>query len=180
LGNLLAGARDAASAASGASIAPDVWRKIVGDRVADVTRAGRLRDGTLNVQTKSHVWAQELSLLSEDILERLRAAGLNVQRVRFYAQKLESMPAEAPRKAPPPPAPLPAELRARLESIEDPELRSIIAEAAAHSLARQQRTTPTQQSSTNPRSAARQSDRPGPADADSHGASPSSRGVKRD
>jgi hypothetical protein len=88
----------------------------------------------LTVRVPSATWAQELSLLSGVVLERLQAAGHNVTRMRFQVHATRSAP-ERPvtvvRRAP-----LPPSLRDSLEQIEDPELRRSIAEAAAYALGR--------------------------------------------
>jgi lipopolysaccharide export system ATP-binding protein len=43
------------------------WRDIVGERVARRTVPGKIEDGVLVVGVESPVWAQELSLLSEEV-----------------------------------------------------------------------------------------------------------------
>lgn len=51
------------------------WANIVGSQVASATQVVAVRNGsTLVVRTKSHVWANELSLLKTDILRRLNNA----------------------------------------------------------------------------------------------------------
>ena len=110
------------------------WRRAVGDRLAQKTHPERIADGILTVRVPSSTWAQELSLLSEVVLQRLGAAGHRVQKLRFQVG--------TGRVAPDPPvtvvrrAPLPAWLLATLARIDDPELRDAIAEAASLNLAR--------------------------------------------
>ena len=111
------------------------WQNAVGARLAQRTHPERLSDGVLVVRVPSSTWAQELSLLSAVVVDRLRAAGHPVVQLRF------SVGASV---APPEPPPivvrrvaLPAALEASLARIEDPELRRLIAEAAAYGLARQ-------------------------------------------
>jgi len=139
VGTLLDGSAEAASRASGASMGLDLWRRIVGARIAERTRPGRLRAGTLNVGVASAVWAHELSFFTEQIIGRAKESGLDVKSVRFYVTPMDSV-AAARRRAPPAPAvPLPDELRVRLQAVEDPELRSAIADAARHWLAVEER-----------------------------------------
>jgi hypothetical protein len=111
------------------------WQRAVGARLAQKTLPERLSDGLLTVRVPSSAWAQELSLLSEVVAERLRAAGHGVQRLRFQVHA-------TPQAAEPPlttvrRAELPARLQESLAQVEDPDLRRAIAEAAAYSLARQ-------------------------------------------
>jgi hypothetical protein len=135
VGTLLDGSAQAAARASGASIGPTLWRRIVGARIAERTRPGRLRAGTLNVGVASAVWAHELSFFTEQIIVRAKESGLDVKSVRFYVTPMDSATA-ARRHAPPAPAvPLPDELRTRLQTVDDPELRAVIADAASHWLA---------------------------------------------
>ncbi|MEO8183843.1 MAG: DUF721 domain-containing protein [Deltaproteobacteria bacterium] len=111
------------------------WQRAVGARLAQKTLPERLSEGLLTVRVPSSAWAQELSLLSDVVAERLRAAGHGVQRLRFQVHA-------SPRTAEPPlttvrRAELPARLRESIEQVEDPDLRHALAEAAAYSLARQ-------------------------------------------
>jgi predicted nucleic acid-binding Zn ribbon protein len=110
------------------------WRRAVGERLAVKTHPERVNEGVLTVRVPSSTWAQELSLLSEVVLERLAAAGHRLQKLRFHVAGT-SAPVEAPvtvvRRAT-----LPSTLAASIERIEDPELRAAIAEAASLSLAR--------------------------------------------
>jgi hypothetical protein len=46
----------------------DLWPTIVGEAVADATRAERLRDGILFVMAKTSVWAYELTFAKEKII----------------------------------------------------------------------------------------------------------------
>jgi hypothetical protein len=110
------------------------WQRAVGTRLAQKTLPERLSDGVLVVRVPSSTWAQELSLLSHVVLERLQTAGHAVQRMRFQVHA-ESSPRELPvthvRRAKLPPA-----LAASLERVDDAELRRAIAEAAAYCLSR--------------------------------------------
>ncbi|MCB9586323.1 MAG: DUF721 domain-containing protein [Polyangiaceae bacterium] len=118
-----------------------LWREVVGPRVAARSEAGWLKGDVLTVKVASPVWAQELALLSEPILARLNEAGVKVKQLRFRVVDLgrpgQPVKAKARRPAPTMPrAELPKELVAHLESVEDPELRARIKEAAELTLAR--------------------------------------------
>ncbi len=137
LGALLEDARArSARAAEAGRIDAELWRRVVGPRIGDRTAPGRLERGTLLVRVASAVWAQELSLLSDDIIARLRAAGLAVDALRFRVERIDPpVRIAAPAPPAPPPEPLPEELEKRLAAVDDPELRTAIAAAAGHSLA---------------------------------------------
>jgi|SRR5688572_402909 len=113
------------------------WRRAVGDRLAQKTHPERVSDGVLTVRVPSSTWAQELSLLSEVVLQRLAAAGHRLQKLRFHVAG-SAAPVEPPltvvRRAA-----LPAALADSIARITDPELRAAIAEAASLSLARKPR-----------------------------------------
>ena len=49
------------------------WVGVVGPQVAGVTQVEAVRDGVLVVRVKNSVWANELTLLKEDMLRRLNA-----------------------------------------------------------------------------------------------------------
>jgi predicted nucleic acid-binding Zn ribbon protein len=114
------------------------WQRALGPRLAQKTLPERLAEGVLTVRVPSSTWAQELSLLSDVVAERLRAAGHSVQRLRFQvcapSAQTPDRPVTTVRRAE-----IPAQLRQSIDLVEDPELRGAIAEAAAYSLARQPR-----------------------------------------
>ena len=140
LGDVLDGTRRVTLKRARAAVDRDTWRRAVGRRIAERTDVGALKQGELTVYVASAAWAQELSLLTREILERLAAHGVKAEKVRFRVktQPMQSPPpgskAEAP--AAPPPKPLPAELRAHLERVGDDELRGAIAGAAELALSR--------------------------------------------
>src|SRR5687767_11608852 len=82
LGALLAGSRQTAARLAGVSIDREQWRKLVGDRIASRTQPGRLRQGELTVFVASAAWAQELSMLTSEMLARLAGFGLKVDSIR--------------------------------------------------------------------------------------------------
>lgn len=49
------------------------WEGVVGPQVAGVTQVESVRDGVLFVRVKNSVWANELTLLKEDMLRRLNS-----------------------------------------------------------------------------------------------------------
>ncbi len=135
-GGLLDSVHQAAQKATGAAITSQAWLAVVGARIAERTRPGRARDGILFVETASSSWAAELSFLSSDILEKLRKHGYVFNQLRFLPGS------QGPKAKPEPPrvvlrpAELPQELELKLELVEDPKLRAVIAEAAGYSLSR--------------------------------------------
>jgi hypothetical protein len=140
IGLLLEEARDASAQAGGIVLDRQRWRSAVGERIASRTEPGRLRAGVLTIHAASAAWAQELTFLSPEIVERVQALGLSVKSLRFVVR--EAVGSTTPRRAPARPVetvqkkPLPEELEARLARVADPELRAAIAEAASEWLAR--------------------------------------------
>lgn len=157
VGALLEGARVVTSGRAGRAVEPEVWHAAVGARIASRTTPGRLQRGTLEVRVASAVWAQELSFLKDDLVTRLRAAGIKVTALSFRVQAPARgpTPAVAARR---PPAPLPADMQQRLKQVDDPELRRVIAEAAGHALANERPPISPRPSAPAPRSAAPRSD----------------------
>ncbi len=131
--------------AAGMAAIVAAWPAAVGPAIARNSCPARLaRDGTLHVATSSSTWAFELTQLSADILERLRAAlpPEHVPRgVRWAPGRLPEAPADEPGESGPPPAEPDAEALAegaRLAApIGDESLRSLVARAAAASLSRE-------------------------------------------
>ena len=121
----------------------DAWPAAVGESIARNAWPARVgRDGTLHVATSSSAWAFELGLLESEIRGRLvGAVGADAPRsLRFAPGRLpeparEQSPASSPRAL----RPSVQDWReaARLtETIEDENLRKVVAKAAASSLAR--------------------------------------------
>jgi hypothetical protein len=118
------------------------WPNAVGDAVARNAWPSRLgRDGTLYVATSSSTWAFELTQLEERIRSRLRERLEEAVpvRLRFAPGKVpEPGPEPLERRRPPPPEPGPKlrkEAGRLAATIEDEELRELVARAAAASLA---------------------------------------------
>jgi predicted nucleic acid-binding Zn ribbon protein len=119
------------------------WPQAVGDAISRNAWPQRLtRDDTLHVATSSSAWAFELAQLAPDVLDRLRAAVFDSApaSLRFAPGRV---PAAGPADDSPgrvdTERPTPADRRegaAIAASINDLELREIVARAAAASLAR--------------------------------------------
>jgi hypothetical protein len=120
-----------------------VWPELVGEEVSRNAWPARIaRDGTLHVHTSSSAWAFELGQLAPTILERLRETlpKNSTPALRFAVGHLpEPDPTSAERAGPEAPKPGPRERAAAAEltaSLTDPELRELVARAAAASLAK--------------------------------------------
>ncbi len=119
------------------------WPELVGEEVARNAWPARIaRDGTLHVHTSSSSWAFELGQLAPTILERLRKAlpQTTTPALRFAVGNLpEPELTGAERAGPTVPNPGPKERAAAADltaSLSDPELRALVARAAAASLAK--------------------------------------------
>ena len=119
------------------------WPTVVGEAIARNAWPARVaRDGTLHVATNSSAWAFELGLLEEDIRGRLSAAlGSDAPTgLRFAPGRLPEPPSKGARREPPP-GPRPSagereEADRLAASIDDENLRKLVAKAVAASLAR--------------------------------------------
>lgn len=123
-----------------------VWAEATGPAVAANAWPSRLgRDGTLHVAASSSAWAFELTQLEATIRARLRErlGEKAPPRLRFAVGHLPERGAgDVPIAAPSVPRVTPASAREgeRLASgIADPELRALVARAAAASLAGRER-----------------------------------------
>ena len=114
------------------------WPAAVGKAIADNAWPARVaRDGTLIVHTSSSTWAFELTHLEGTIHERL--GELAPAKMRFVPGAIPAPHETVPTLRQPTLEPGPAELRegeAIAGEISDPELRRLVARAAAASLAR--------------------------------------------
>ena len=130
----------------------ETWRRAVGERIAARTEPGRLRGGVLTLHVASAAWAQELSFFTPDLLERVKALGVQASSLRFQVRPVAArVVAKPPAPAARPRAVLPPDISERLRAIADPALRAAIAEAAALGLAPRPSSAPRAQA---PRSAA--------------------------
>ena len=111
------------------------WPSAVGEAIAQNAWPARIgRDGTLHVHTADAIWAFELGQQAAEI-----AARVGVERIRFAPGPLPEpvTEPEAARPNSPPPSREHVERAAELTAaIADEELRSVVARAAAASLAR--------------------------------------------
>jgi len=62
-----------------------LWADVVGDRIAAVSRPGRVRDGVLLVEVDTSSWMQELSFRKRQIMDlvRKRFSRLDVKDIHF-------------------------------------------------------------------------------------------------
>ena len=119
------------------------WPTAVGEQIA--TNAWPLRvgrDGTLHVATSSATWAFELDRMRREIADRLVAA-LGESAPRELRFRPGPVPEPGPPSAPQPISRLPEatpeecqEATRTASSIDDPELRELVARAARASLSR--------------------------------------------
>ena len=130
-------------AADGMADIVAAWPALVGEDVARNAWPARIaRDGTLHVHTSSAAWAFELGQLAPSILERFRETLPKTppKALRFAVGNVpEPEPTSAERAGPDPPRPGLRERAAAAEltaSLTDPELRDLVARAAAASLAK--------------------------------------------
>ncbi|MCL2824668.1 MAG: DUF721 domain-containing protein [Polyangiaceae bacterium] len=120
-------------------ITPPQWQDAVGIRIADRSAPRKLdHDGTLLVAVTNSVWAQELSLLSSAVCEKLRAIGHDVRSVRFLVSAIEPVRRAPARHEPrfvPAPVKLPTSIVESLKTVDDDELRALMESTIAASLA---------------------------------------------
>lgn len=118
------------------------WDVAVGPRIAARTQVVRLSRGTLLIRATSAAWAQELSLLSATILNRLAEAGLKVEQLRFRVGEIPLRKDLKTKAKPVTRAELPDGLKARLLEVEDEDLRRSIEDAAGLGLGRRAQRAP--------------------------------------
>ena len=168
-----------------------LWRDAVGARIAERAFPISIEDGVLLLRVPSSVWANELSLLSEDVRARLKERGVTVRELRFRVgavPAVERPPERRIARAVPATREIPDELARVLAGVADVELRKILEGAAASNLAWQTVNRPAeaaplseaQRAARAPRSAGAESVPPGQASPASRGAPPSTRGGGRD
>ncbi|MFO0611363.1 MAG: DUF721 domain-containing protein [Polyangiaceae bacterium] len=136
LGAVLARDKTVDRTGAATAIPKDDWERAVGSRISHRTRPERIHRGVLHVVVGSSAWAQELSLLSEAILEALRPLKPELTSLRFRVGDARWVrPPEGRRVAVPPPVDLPKEVEAAVARVADEELRDTIRRAAATNLA---------------------------------------------
>jgi hypothetical protein len=114
----------------------EAWPAAVGETIARNAWPARVaRDGTLHVNTSDSIWAFELTNRTSEIARRI-----GFERIRFAPGRLPEPLRPAPEQAAQARADPPESARAEAErltaSIEDENLRKIVARAAAASLHR--------------------------------------------
>jgi len=120
-----------------APVSPRDWEAAVGSRIAARAQPVKLERGVLHVRAASSTWAQELSMLSEPILEQLKARGVAVESLRFRVGPV-APPARAETRhdvrTSPPAVKLPEALAAEINHVADEALREAIRHAASKNL----------------------------------------------
>ena len=119
------------------------WPDAVGPLIAENAWPARIgRDGTLTATASSSVWAFELTKLEGTILGHLRPVlrDATPPRIRFVPGRLPERGAESVPVSPQAPRPVDALARQAgaeiAQTIENDELRALVARAAAASLSR--------------------------------------------
>ena len=89
LGQAISDFRTDISPASRVASVQAVWNEVVGERISAVTEVIEEREGTVLIECKSSVWAQELELMAPRILARLkdRIDGPVPEKLRFRAAR---------------------------------------------------------------------------------------------
>ncbi len=109
------------------------FHEVVGPELARVATPTSLRDGTLMIRCSSAAWAQTISMMELDLVERLAPRLGRGTVTRLVARAGGPPPRLEPQPAPVPP-PADADTTARMEAlvahIEDPELRARVLAAA--------------------------------------------------
>jgi hypothetical protein len=124
-------------ASQGRPMSRATWEEAVGSRIGRRTQPVRLERRVLYVRVSSAAWANELSLLSEDIRQQLLVRGIEVDSLRFSVGRLDRerhSRIEAPRQGAPRDAPLPARLAAHFAELDDDDLTRAMRAAAASTL----------------------------------------------
>lgn len=122
------------------------WHRLAGPRLGRHVHAERVHGTTLFVRVATAPWANEMSYLRAELLERLRAdpGGSFITELRFTIGPLDGLPRwdeEDPSLRPPPPPPLPApavdtgRVAQALLAVRDPELRAALGELFARAQA---------------------------------------------
>ena len=136
LGDLLVDAAAYVAQKSGSAIPREEWRSLVGSKIANRTRVGRLYRGVLTLYVATSAWSNELSFLKQSLIAKLKMTGREVSDLRFVLDQLEPPKRVNPKQINEalPVERLPDDLMARLQLVDDPNLRAAIAQAARHSL----------------------------------------------
>ena len=120
------------------AIEPALWRDAVGARIAERVRPLSIFGDTLVLRVPSSVWANEISLLTEELCARLRVRGVEVRELRFRVgdtPQPDRPPQRRVARTVPPTAAIPQDVKQSLELVKDDALRGFIARAVAANLA---------------------------------------------
>lgn len=109
------------------------FHDVVGPDLAKVATPTSLREGTLTIRCSSSAWAQTLTMMELDLIDRLnQRLGRGV--VTRIVARAGGPPPRLERQPEPVPPPIDAESEARLEAmvahVEDPDLRARMLAAA--------------------------------------------------
>jgi hypothetical protein len=112
------------------------WREAVGPEIAARTLPGSFSRGTLVVRTKSAAWANELTFLAADIVDRLNAAlGRSaVKELKIQAGHIPPPPDRGPPAWSKTPLSKPEAqaVEATAAAIDDPDVRAAFERAMSH------------------------------------------------
>ncbi len=114
-----------------------VWEAAVGTRIACRAEPVRLQKGVLQVRVTNAAWANELALLTCDILAELNRNGIDANALRFTVGQLLTPQPErkSPKPTPRQDVKLPKALEPCMEAVQDDALRAALTEAARKNLA---------------------------------------------
>ncbi len=121
------------------------WERALPPRVVRASSPVKLARGVLYVHTTTSTWAQEILLMQNDLLARMRFA---LPDLTFTSMRARTgpFPKRAPVRVKPPPVfvplaeeELPRSVKHELDHIDDPALRAAISGAARMSLSRTRR-----------------------------------------
>jgi predicted nucleic acid-binding Zn ribbon protein len=88
MADVLRGAVEPLAPATPLGAVQAVWEEAVGEAIAAQATPVSEKDGVVTVTCSSATWAQELDMLADDMLSRLRPklpSGVELQRLRFSA-----------------------------------------------------------------------------------------------
>lgn len=138
LGSLLQGMLRPPAHLKPSNIDDATWRRVVGAGVVKRAMPLRLREGVLTVRVASSAWAQQLSMLREELCQRLSQSGYKIHDIRFSVgpvippRRLVGSSIFVPYLKP---VPLPPALERVISLVPDPALRLTLARAASANLA---------------------------------------------
>jgi predicted nucleic acid-binding Zn ribbon protein len=118
------------------------WERALPARIVRASSPVKLVRDVLYVHTTTSAWAQELTLMQNDVLARLKRVMPDLAITSLRA-RAGAFPKRAPVRVQRPPvvvplaeSELPGSVRSELDRIEDPRLRDVISGAARMSLSR--------------------------------------------